>query len=76
MGYLSSHPSRPPPPYRSGARSTSYRLHNLQEALSLAFEAAAPAAPGQPPAHLGYRVHIHREEAKVCTNYGRLEKRG
>ncbi|RMZ55626.1 hypothetical protein APUTEX25_000209 [Auxenochlorella protothecoides] len=50
---------------RSGARSTSYRLHNLQEALSLAFEAAAPAAPGQPPAHLGYRVYIHREEAKV-----------
>ncbi|GAB4815023.1 hypothetical protein N2152v2_002069 [Parachlorella kessleri] len=51
----------------SGSRSSNYRLHALDEALRLAF-ASAPdpmlQQQGIPPAHLGYRVHVHLEKAR------------
>lgn len=55
----------------SGARSSSYRLNALDEALRLAFASASnPADPAAPPPHLGYRVHVHLEKARVGGSLG------
>ncbi|KDD73124.1 DEAD2 domain-containing protein, partial [Helicosporidium sp. ATCC 50920] len=57
----------------SGSRSSSYRLHAVSDALSLAFETCPPPGEGgdsrdssaaSPSAHLGYRVHVHLEQSR------------
>ncbi|KAA6423773.1 MAG: regulator of telomere elongation helicase 1-like [Trebouxia sp. A1-2] len=42
---------------KSGARSTNYRLHVFADCLRVVFNSNQAAAPGLPPAHLGYKVH-------------------
>lgn len=42
-----------------GSRATSYKLHALQEALTLAFDTLEASKPGHAPLHFGYRMHIH-----------------
>ena len=51
---------------RSGARNTNYRLHAFADCLRVVFNSNQAAAPGLPPAHLGYKVHVHMEKSKVC----------
>lgn len=46
------------------ARSSSYRLYGLQDALSLAFLTLIPLNAGDPPNHLGYRVHLHLNKVR------------
>ena len=48
-------------------RHSSYRLYGLANALEQAFATCAPPAgspPGAPPAHTGFRVHVHLEEKR------------
>lgn len=44
---------------RTGARTGASRVKIVSDALDLAFASEAPLRPGQPPAHEGYRVHVH-----------------
>ncbi len=50
---------------RSGSRNTNYRLHVFADCLRVVFNSSQAAAPGLPPAHLGYKVHVHMEKSKV-----------
>lgn len=50
---------------RSGSRNTSHRLHVFADCLRVVFNSSQAAAPGLPPAHLGYKVHVHMEKSKV-----------
>ncbi|DBB06555.1 TPA: Regulator of telomere elongation helicase 1 [Trebouxia sp. C0004] len=49
---------------KSGARNTNYRLHVFADSLRVVFNSNQAAAPGLPPAHLGYKVHVHMEKSK------------
>ena len=53
---------------RSGARNTNYRLHVFADCLRVVFNSNQAAAPGLPPAHLGYKVHVHMEKSKVLNS--------
>ena len=53
---------------RSGARNTNYRLHVFADCLRVVFNSNQAAAPGLPPAHLGYKVHVHMEKSKVLSS--------
>lgn len=49
---------------RHGSRASSYRLHALHEALSMAFLTLDAPRTGAPPAHLSYRVNILLEQQR------------
>lgn len=51
---------------RSGSRNSNHRLHVFADCLRVVFNSNQAAAPGLPPAHLGYKVHVHMEKSKVC----------
>lgn len=50
---------------RSGSRNSNHRLHVFADCLRVVFNSNQAAAPGLPPAHLGYKVHVHMEKSKV-----------
>lgn len=53
---------------RGGSRSTSYKLHALHDALSLAFSTYIEGPNGEPnpsSPHHGYRVHVHLERHRA-----------
>lgn len=53
---------------RHGSRASGYRLHELQEALALAFSTLDPRRPGALPPYHGYRVHVHLQHQNQNKN--------